>query len=106
MIIVDVGEHEVIVVAKLIVDIFIPIFALFGNTEYTCAFLSCIKVRSIEMLIVPFKGGVLVSPTRKIKLGPTLDLKRLRYLLHSIIRIDLNNWEYFLLVRTCFMIHH
>ncbi|MNM82342.1 hypothetical protein D3C81_943700 [compost metagenome] len=105
MAVIDVREHQIVIVAEFVIYVLGPLLVLGMNTEDAGTAFLIVIIRSVEMLPVPFEGGVVISTAREGEFGPALNFERLGNLLGPVIRIDFNYFKALGLIRTRLMVH-
>ncbi|MNE33709.1 hypothetical protein D3C80_1273960 [compost metagenome] len=104
--VVNVSEHQIIIVAEFVVHILVPGPVLAVDPEYPGPAFFGVKVCTVKMGVIPFEGGILLAAPRKGEFGPALNLERLGDILGAVVGIHLNYLEGLCLICTGFMVHN
>ncbi|CDN42503.1 hypothetical protein BN871_BK_00260 [Paenibacillus sp. P22] len=105
VVVIDVGEHQVVVVAELVVDILVPVLVLAEDAVYAGLVPLGVEVGSIEMVEVPGEVRVLAAASGERESRPSLDVTGIGYLLLAVVAFDFDHLELLLLVRAGLMVH-
>ena len=102
---VQVGEHEVVIVAVFFVHAFAPAFPVPHDLEDGSFFRSGVVVRAGEVVPVPFEVGVLVSAAGEVEAGPAFDFVGVRDFLVPVLLVHFLGHEFFRIVRSGLVVH-
>ncbi|MNV52653.1 hypothetical protein D3C71_1447550 [compost metagenome] len=106
MTVIDVGEHQVIVVPEFTVYVLVPVLILSDNLVDSGSSFPGVVIGAVKMLEIPLESGVRIASSGEGELGPAFDFKRLRDDLKPVVPIDLDYLEDLCLVGSGLMIHH